>query len=259
MLRWLKGRIDEGLTISQAIALWQHQETEQAAQTLPVVDHNAEERTDLSGVRQALVAALLDFDESRADQVLGEAFASYGLETASERVIAPVMVQIGERWHRGKASTAAEHFASNYLRRKVEAIINSGLRRNEGPLIVLGCAPNDWHELGLLLIYLFMQRRGHNILYLGQNVPVAQFVEEMRRLSPSLVMISATTEDSLAGLIEMAQAVREMPSPGPVFGFGGNIFNARPELRDQVPGVFMGETARQALENVSQILAQRNK
>jgi methanogenic corrinoid protein MtbC1 len=169
------------------------------------------------------------------------------------------MAQIGERWHRGNASTAAEHFASNYLRRKIEAIINSGFRREEGPLIVLGCAPDDWHELGLLLIYLFMQRRGYNILYLGQNVPVAEFVEEMRRLSPAMVLISASTEDSLPGMIEMAEAIQAMDPPRPVFGFGGGIFNARPELRARVPGVFLGENASTALENVGNVLAQRNR
>ena len=66
------------------------------------------------------------------------------------------------------------------------------------------------------------------MLYLGQNVPVDQFVEEMRRLSPDLVMISATTESSIPGVIAMAEAVQAMDSPRPVFGFGGGVFNANP-------------------------------
>ena len=125
----------------------------------------------------------------------------------------PVMTQIGERWHRGKVSTAAEHFASNYLRRKIEALISASARRQDGPLVVLGCAPDDWHELGLLLVYLFLLRRGYNVLYLGQNVPVEQFVDEMRRLSPDLVMISATAEESVPGVIAMAEAIAAMDGP----------------------------------------------
>ena len=94
-------------------------------------------------------------------------------------------------------STAVEHFASNYLRRKIDAIINAAPRNTTGPLVVLGCAPDDWHELGLLLIYLLLRRRGVRTLYLGQNVPVLQFVEEMERLRPAIVIIAATTVETV--------------------------------------------------------------
>jgi len=257
LLRWLKSRVDHGMAISQAIALWQQQSAEGRRASIVAENLREESRPDLSAARSALVSALQNFDESAADRVLGEAFAAFGVEMVGERVIAPTMAQIGEHWHRGDTSAASEHFASNYLRRKIEAIINAGARREEGPLIVLGCAPNDWHELGLLLVYLFLQRRGHNVLYLGQNVPVAQFVEEMRRLAPAAVLISATTAESVAGLIEMAEAVKGMDAPRPVFGYGGSAFNARPELREQVDGIFMGENARVAVEQVTRAMAER--
>ena len=253
-LRWLKKRIDEGMTISQAMVLWRHQEAE-ARTPAPVAESSA----DLSSLRQSLTTALTSFDESEADRILAEAFAVFGVEAVSERMVVPAMVQIGERWHNGKASTAAEHFASSYLRRKIESLISAGLHREEGPLIVLGCAPDDWHELGLLLIYLFLRRRGHHVLYLGQNVPVDQFAEEMRRLSPALVMISATTESSIPGMRAMAETVQAMDSPRPVFGFGGGVFNAYPHLRSTVSGVFMGENAREALTSVGNVLSERRK
>jgi methanogenic corrinoid protein MtbC1 len=253
-LRWLKERIDEGMTISQAMVLWRYREIEPRMPG-PVTESSI----DLSSLRQSLVAALTDYDESEADRILAEAFAVFGVETVSEGMIVPAMVEIGERWHNGRASTASEHFASNYLRRKIESLISAGLHRAGGPLIVLGCAPDDWHELGLLLIYLFLQRRGYDVLYLGQNVGVDQFAEEMRRLSPALVVISATTENSIPGVRTMAATVQAMDSPRPVFGFGGSVFNACPHLRSTISGVFMGENAREALTSVGNVLSERRK
>jgi len=258
LLIWLKERIDQGMTISQALALWQYQES-QAHEPASTVTARTENRVDLSDIRQSLTTALVDFDEGKADEILAEAFAVHGFETVSERIIVPVMTQIGERWHRGKVSAAAEHYASNYFRRKIEALISASARRQDGPLVVLGCAPDDWHELGLLLIYLFLLRRGYNVLYLGQNVPVEQFVDEMRRLSPDLVMISATVEESVPGVIAMAEAIAAMDGPKPAFGFGGSAFNVNPHRRATVPGVFMGEDAQAALANVSSVLAERRK
>ncbi len=244
MLRWLRARVDEGMSISQAINLLVHRRTHD-------VNSGAERHNnETTGPREArglLLAALLRYDEATADRALEEAFAVYGLESATERILTPAMIEIGEMWHQGRTTTAAEHFASNYLRRKLEAIINAAPQANVGPLVVLGCGPGDWHEMGLLLIYLMLRRRNVNTIYLGQNVPLAQFVDEMARLRPAMIIMAATTAETMPGLIDMATAVQEMPAPRPLFGFGGRVFNVQPELRTRVPGIFLGENARTAV------------
>jgi DNA-binding transcriptional MerR regulator len=245
VLRWLKARVDEGMSISQAINLLAHRRPLELAPAHNLADHSHGPRD----ARELLLAALVRFDEAAADRVLEEAFAIYGLESATEQLLTPAMIQLGDMWHEGRTSTAAEHFASNYLRRKLDAIINAAPRVNAGPLVVLGCGPGDWHELGLLLIHLMLRRRNINTIYLGQNVPLAQFVEEMERLRPAMIIMGATTIETVPGLIEIAGAVQAIPAPRPFFAFGGRIFNVQPELRTQVPGIFLGENARVAVDH----------
>jgi MerR family transcriptional regulator, light-induced transcriptional regulator len=252
VLRWLKGRVDEGMSISQAISLLGHQRP-----SAPVAPGDRG-RVDAHGPREArelLLGALMRYDEALAERVLEEAFAVYGLESVTETILAPAMMQIGDMWHEGRASTAAEHFASNYLRRKLDAIINAAPQAHAGPLVVLGCGPGDWHELGLLMIHLMLRRRNVNTIYLGQNVPLAQFVEEMERLQPGMIIMGATTAEIVPGLIEIAAAVQAMTAPRPVFAFGGRIFNVQPELRTRVPGVFLGENARAAVDHVLALIS----
>jgi methanogenic corrinoid protein MtbC1 len=203
-----------------------------------------------------LLTALLRYDEAQADRLLEEAFAIYGLETVTESILAPAMVQIGDMWHEGRTTTATEHFASNYLRRKIDSIINAAPQSTVGPLVILGCAPGDWHELGLLLIYLMLRRRSINTIYLGQNVPVEQFVEEMERLKPAMVIMSAATGETVGGLIEIGTAVQAMPAPRPLFAFGGRIFNVQPDLKTRVPGVFLGESARSAVSYIISLISE---
>ena len=248
-LRWLKARIGEGLSISQALALLSR--PSRSAEPQPAVDRQSGSPHGMISDRDALLGALLGFDENQANRVLGEAFAVYGLEPVAEHIIAPAMIQMGDLWHHGKASTTAEHFASSYLRRKLDAIINAAPKPYGGRLIVLGCAPEDWHELGLQLIHLLLRRRGLNSLYLGQNVPVAQFVEEMARLRPIMVIIAATIAETVPGLVALGEAVETMIPPRPIFAYGGRIFNVRPDLREGIPGLFLGESARAAAEYVS--------
>jgi methanogenic corrinoid protein MtbC1 len=254
-LRWLKARTEEGVSISQALIMLS------AVQIPPPVRAASRPLTEaggLAGVRSELLSALLTFDETRADQLLAEAFAAFGAESLGEHIIAPLMADIGRAWLSGDVTTAGEHFASHYLRRKLDAIISAAPRRDEGTPIVLGCAPEDWHELGILLLHLFLRRRGFNVLYLGQSVPVDQFADEMRRLRPALVVISAATELAFKGLIELANTVQSMGEPRPLFGFGGVIFSSQPHLRASVPGIFLGESPRQAADRISSLLEDRN-
>jgi DNA-binding transcriptional MerR regulator/methylmalonyl-CoA mutase cobalamin-binding subunit len=251
-LRWLKARVDEGLSISQAINLLSHRRRPELPQ---LVERRTEAARGPAEVRDLLVRSLLQFDEPQADQLLSEAFAIYGLEMVSEYVIAPVMVMIGDLWHERKTTTAAEHFATSFLRRKLDAIINAAPHGGSGSLVVLGCAPHDWHEIGVLLIHLMLRRRGLNTIYLGQNVPVDQFVDEMVRLRPAMVIMAATTEETVAGLIDMARAVEQMPAPRPIFAFGGGVFNKRPELRERVPGIFLGESTRSAVGYILELVS----
>jgi methanogenic corrinoid protein MtbC1 len=249
VLRWLKARVDEGMNISQAIQL-----LSQSRVGSPRLAHVEQRRTEPATgpreTRDALLGALTRYDEALADRLLEEAFAIFGLEAVTESVLAPAMVQIGDMWHEGRATTATEHFASNYLRRKIDSIINAAPQSTAGPLVILGCAPGDWHELGLLLIYLMLRRRSINTIYLGQNVPVDQFVDEMERLQPAMVIMSAATSETVAGLIEIGDAVAEMHPPRPLFAFGGRAFNVHPELRTRVPGIFLGESARFAVNYI---------
>lgn len=254
ILKWLKARVDEGMNISQAIhllALQPPHETVNAAD-------GVRQSTPLQAPREsgdALVSALIHYDEGLADRVLEEAFAVYGVELVAERILAPAMARIGDMWHEGRVSTSSEHFASSYLRRKLDSIVNAFPQSNSGPLVVLGCAPGNWHELGVLLIHLMLRRRHVNTIYLGQNVPVDQFVEEMTQLKPTLIVMAATTVDSVPGMAAMAQAIRDMQRPQPVFAFGGRIFSVDPALRTRIPGVFLGETAREGVEQIMNLLS----
>ncbi len=252
MLRWLKARVDEGMSISQAISLLTHR---RPLESPTHVERHSGETRGPKEARELLLGALLRYDEVMADRVLEEAFAVYGLESTTEHVLTPAMVQIGDMWHEGRASTAAEHFATNYLRRKLDAIINAAPQVTVGPLVVLGCGPDDWHELGLLLIHLMLRRRNVNTIYLGQNVPLAQFVEEMERLRPAMIVMGVTTAENVPGLIEIARAVQAMSAPRPMFAFGGRIFNIQPDLRTRVPGVFLGENARSAVNYILTLIS----
>ena len=164
------------------------------------------------------------------------------------------MVDIGERWHRGEINVAAEHFATQFVRRKLANLLSIFENTARRATVVVGCAPGELHELGALLSALFLLRRGWHVIYLGPQVPLFDLLETVHSVKPSLVCLSASTIETALELIPVARGVTEA-YPQVHFGYGGRVFNLNPELRHSMPGIFLGRDARELVDTAGQLLS----
>jgi B12 binding domain len=97
-----------------------------------------------------LTDTLLALDSVRAEQVLGQAFDLYAIEDVGLGLLQPMLVDVGARQALGEVSVAQEHFASSFIRAWLSALLLKLERGVDGaPLIVAGCAPEEWHEMGV--------------------------------------------------------------------------------------------------------------
>lgn len=104
------------------------------------------------------------------------------------------------------------------------------------------------------MICLFLARRGYAVRYLGANLPAEELAQLVKQSTPQLVLLSAQTDDTAGALRDALRALRRLPPPQPELAYGGWIFNARPELRAQTPGVYLGRDARAAIATVEQLV-----
>jgi len=251
ILKWLKQQTDSGVSISSAVALLERHRAAREARTGPV--GQAAAAAERAGPRptgvlaQELLAALLAFQEARAAAILAEAFAIHPIENVAEEIITPVLVEIGERWHRGEATIVQEHFATAFLRHRLAALFQAYEPASAGPLALTGSAAGEWHDVGILLVSLGLRRYGWRVIYLGQNVPVDHLIAEVERLRPRLVCLSATTPESANGLIEAYEAITRVDEPRPRLVFGGHLLNTRPDLCARFPEACIGRTAHEAI------------
>lgn len=258
VVRWLKHQVDAGVSISRAVALLAlHKEARTAGEegatgAPPVQPALPADAPQLAGQVEALVAALLSFQEARAEAILSEAFALYPVEVAIEAIVAPSLVEIGERWHRGEATIVQEHFATALLRRRLTALLHAYEQPGVGPLAITGSAPSEWHDVGILLVSLMLRRHGWRVIYLGQNVPADHLLQEIRNLKPDIVCLSATTLPSVEALIPFCTEVQQLPGLRPRLFLGGHVFALHPELLDRLPGCEFAASARDLIAKLQQ-------
>ena len=140
----------------------------------------------------ALLDALEGLDEQSANNTLDRALADFTLDTVLREVVLPCLHELGERWARGEASVAEEHFASALLRGRLLGLAR-GWGHGVGPLALLACLPGEEHDLGLICFGLALRARGWRIAYLGANTPPRSLTETAARLRPSIVVVNVVT------------------------------------------------------------------
>jgi MerR family transcriptional regulator, light-induced transcriptional regulator len=171
------------------------------AAALASAERLGEERHSLApaSAREELADALDRFDEPRAQAVLDEALAVATPDAFLGDIVLPYLHGLGERWARGDASIAQEHFASSVLRGRLLGLAR-GWGRGLGPLALLACLPGERHEFGLIAFGLALRSRGWRIAYLGADTPLDTTEAAARSLAPELVVLNAVDAARVTGV-----------------------------------------------------------
>ena len=159
--------------------------------------------SELSGaLRQALDA----FDEPAAQAVLDRLVSDLSLTTVLRDVVLPYLTELGERWERGTASVAQEHFATNVIRGRLAGLAR-GWGNGHGPRAVLACPPGELHDLALMVFGIVLHGSGWRIDYLGMSTPVEELTRTVDARRPDLVVVAATLPENLEPLAAQLTAL----------------------------------------------------
>ena len=198
-VRAMQHHLARGLAAAEAAAL-----AGEPAGTAP-------EAATTSTAKRELEDALAAFDEPAANAVFDSLLATATLDTILTDVVVPYLRELGDRWERGDASVAEEHFASSVLRGRLLGLAR-GWGRGLGPRIVLACAPGELHDLGLIAFGLALRARGWRIVYLGTDTPLASVADAADAADAAFVVVSAVDGKRFRahrdGLRELAAAHR---------------------------------------------------
>lgn len=257
VLRWLKRQVELGVSISRAAAtLLEMRRAGTLPEPLLVSEIGGAPKTATPPAQFAsrLYQAMIKLDEDSATSILNEAHAVFDLTTICVEVLAPCMAEIGDAWHRQEISVVAEHFATSYVRGRLMTLLQSYPTRRGAPRIAVGCAPNERHDVGGLMVSVLLRRDGFRVDFLGADVPIDDVVIYARTEKPAMICISAATPEAARDLKRLHQMLSYL-KPAPRFGFGGRAFNINPALRTSIPGTFLGESAAEACATIRQLLA----
>jgi DNA-binding transcriptional MerR regulator/methylmalonyl-CoA mutase cobalamin-binding subunit len=260
ILKWLREKQAQGLSISNAVELWRSLERggqdplelkKEGSEVVRVFE--AGDGGTIFALRQNWIKACTEFDSSVAEDALNHAFAAHPVEMVVTEVLQKGLREIGQGWQAGEFSVQQEHFASSLAERRLQTLLTLTPPPTRPQTILLGCPPDELHSLPVTILDLFLRRKGFNVIYLGANIPLDQLVATSINLRPGLIILAAQTIKTAASLLEVCNVLQ---TTGIQLAYGGLIFNRVPALRDSIPAHFLGEELQTAADKAETLLIQ---
>ena len=84
-------------------------------------------------------------------------------------------------------------------------------RGGEAPrkTVLLGTIQGDVHDIGKNIIKIMLETNGFKVYDLGRDVPVSQFVDKVRELSPDIIGVSALMTTTMVHMPKLIEALKE--------------------------------------------------
>jgi len=145
------------------------------------------------------------FDNQRTEELMGPPLLLLPPGVACQRFLVPLLREVGERWHRGELTVAAEHFGTSIIRTKLQGLLEIMRHGQKGQRVLCICPPGEYHDVGLLMFALDAASQGWDPLYLGPNVPMVDLGAAVRSAKPELVAMSLVLRREAAELRQLLQ------------------------------------------------------
>lgn len=154
---------------------------------------SAEAHDQLAQWRAQIVDAAMRLDSDQIERALDQCFARFATDTVVIEVISRAAQEIGELWSAGKCSIANEHMASGIFVYRMSRLVESSRpAHSSSPPVVVACLPDEYHQLGALVLSYMVTRNGARVSYLGAALPLEELEGAYEVLKPAAVLLSVT-------------------------------------------------------------------
>jgi len=257
VLMWVQEKQSAGESISlianQFVALRQEDKWPDAVEKHEVVIQREPAPRPARDYAEMLFGALISHQEAKASLIMDDVQRYFDVIEIFEEVIYPALVLIGEAWYRGEIRIATEHFASGFVRGRLMRILQSIPMRKDGGLVLVGCAPEEDHEIAALMFAVLLRSSGYFVEYLGPDLPINDLVDYAAAVRPKLIVLSASSEDSGDLLIGLSDKLSKLRSK-PKLVYGGRYFNMNESAREALGGIYLGASLQEGLKRIKELM-----
>lgn len=143
---------------------------------------------------RSFISAMLSFDETGFHKLMNTYILQFGIEDTFLKIVFPFLQEVGLLWQVGTIQPSHEHFVSNIIKQKLYVAIDGqvGKYNSNRKRFLLFLPESEKHSLGLLFANYLIRSRGHEVLYLGQEVPLVDLRDAFEKDNPDFILTMMT-------------------------------------------------------------------
>lgn len=195
-----------------------------------------------------LVVAMVDLDEWKFNEIIGQLDNRFGFIKTTTDVIYPFLEKIGVMWQTGTITPAHEHFISNLIRQKlITAIASLPIAPRTAPAALLFLPEGELHEFGLLFFHYITRKKGFYTFYLGQSVPLPDVLAIYDQHRPRIVLTNFISTPAPSQMQSYLNRLADHMQQAQIFAAGHNLRNAAVIIPKNVKVIYKAIELEQAL------------
>ena len=119
------------------------------------------------------------------------------LEEFYDKILKPVMYDIGMKWEKGVIDITTEHVCTNTAYGLL-ATINERISKSDNRERILLCCPEgELHGLSASVIESVLKNKGYKVFNATPSIPTDSIISFIKNAEPDLIMISITLSDNI--------------------------------------------------------------
>ena len=147
------------------------------------------------------------------------------IEEFYEKILNPIMQEVGSMWADGRLSIATEHVSSNTAQSLIKIISENHKRSTlDKGKVIITTPVGEEHCLSCNMIESFLLSKGFTTFNLSPSTPSNSLVEFVRSINPTAVLISMTLTDNIKAGQRLATKIHNQHRKLPVY-VGGQALN----------------------------------
>lgn len=215
---------------------------EMAGKSFPAGSQSGNRVSEIESVRflmEECIQNILNLDEGALEQSLDRASLELSQRNLIEKLLAPLMIKVGELWESGQLRVAHEHFATGFLRPYIARLKTSYLDHAGGSTLVVATLCGQIHEIGAMLVAKTADSEGWRVIYLGASLPAEEIAAAVQNSHARAVALSLVypPKDPEA-IVELERLARLLPPDVPLL-IGGHSANSYAATIKKCSGVLI--------------------
>ena len=151
-----------------------------------------------------IIESSISYNQLLFHNVYEKCIKDIGIIKCYQHVLLEALNRIGILWINDKISPTQEHFLTELIKTKIyKEIEKIGFKKLPKENWVIFLPKNELHDIGVLLAYLILKINGHNVIYLGQNLPHSLLLSLKEVDTIDNILFSIVSNTSKLDLIEI--------------------------------------------------------